>query len=137
MEHLSDEQRKAISKMNVIRLASSLRQIGFSVSDLEGMDKPAMVQAWALAVHEGRDKPEAGVKAEVKSEVSSVDLERQRLEFEMRKWEAEQLRQQQLAEEARQEREAERQERAAERLRQENRATSGSPSPSFSPNSSS
>jgi hypothetical protein len=35
----------------------------------------------ALAVCEGRDTPEAGMKAEAKSEVTAVDLEREQLEF--------------------------------------------------------
>jgi hypothetical protein len=91
MERLTDEQRKAISKLTVARLAVKLSQIGVSESEIEAMNKDAMMHAWALAVFEGRDKP--GAAAEGKSEVASagpdVDLEKKRLEFEMRKWEEE------------------------------------------------
>jgi hypothetical protein len=92
-EHLTDEQRKAISKLTAVRLAARLAQIGVSESELEAMDKAAMMQAWALAVNEGRDNPGAVAAAETKPEVTKVatdvDLERQRLEFEMRQWEEE------------------------------------------------
>jgi hypothetical protein len=91
MERLTEEQRKAISKLTIARLAVKLSQIGVSESEIEAMNKDAMMHAWALAVFDGRDKPEAA--AEGKSEVASagpdVDLEKKRLEFEMRKWEEE------------------------------------------------
>jgi hypothetical protein len=121
MEHLSDEQRKAISKLTAVRLAAKLTQIGVSENEIEGMNKDAMMQAWALAVYEGRDKPAATMVAEVKPEAVQVrygsDLERQRLEFEMRKWEEE--RKEREAERIRQERKEEAERREREEWRRE------------------
>jgi hypothetical protein len=130
MEHLSDEQRKAISKLTLVKLAAKLTQIGVSEGELETMNKEAMMQAWALAVHEGRDKPVAAAVAETEPEVAKVgsgsDFERMRLEFEMRKWEEEKeerIRREKKEEEERIRRERkeeeEKKEREAERIRRE------------------
>jgi hypothetical protein len=92
MDQLPEEQRKAITKLTAVRLAAKLTQIGVSESELEVMNKEAMMHAWASAVLEERDKPVVAEVAEAKPEVKvgyDVALERRRLDFEMRKWEAE------------------------------------------------
>jgi hypothetical protein len=88
MDQLPEEQRKAISKLTAVRLAAKLTQIGVSESELEAMNKEALIHAWASAVLEGCDKPVVAEVAEAKPEVKvgyDVELERRRLDFEMRK----------------------------------------------------
>ena len=80
MDRLNDEQRKAISKLTTTRLAIKLAQTGLNEGELEAMNKEAMVQAWAQAVAAAARPERTGIAYD-------VELEKQRLEFEMRKWE--------------------------------------------------
>jgi colicin import membrane protein len=135
MEKLSEEQRRVISKMNPTALAVKLSRSGVSDDALQHMSREEMLNAWALAVAEGRDKPKEEVFAAAVG--YDAEVEKLRLQFEMRRWEeerkereAERLRQEAIEEEEKREREAERlrqekireegkRERAAERERQE------------------
>lgn len=124
MEKLSEEQRKVISKMNMTALAVKLSRSGVSDDVLQHMSREEMLNAWALAVAEGRDKPKEEIFVEAVAEIKSpatavgydVEVEKLRLQFEMRKWEEE--RKERAAERERQERmaevERERQDRMAE-----------------------
>jgi hypothetical protein len=64
MEKLSEEQRKVISKMNMTALAVKLSRSGVSDDALQHMSREEMLNAWALAVAEGRDKPKEEIFAE-------------------------------------------------------------------------
>ena len=59
MEGLSEARRADIRKMSDLRLAAKLGQAGYSADDLEAMDRPAMLNAWAELVLAGKDKPVA------------------------------------------------------------------------------
>ena len=74
------------------------------------MDRPAMLQAWAEMVAAGKDKPP---KAEVGTLPTGYDpdLERKRLEFEIRKYEEEREERRHREEKEAAEREEERDER--------------------------
>jgi hypothetical protein len=113
MEKFSEEQRKVISKMNVTALVVKLSRSGVSDDALQHMSREEMLNAWALTVAEGRDKPKEEIFAEAVAEVKSpaaavgydAEVEKLRLQFEMRRWEeerkereAECLRQEKLAE---------------------------------------
>jgi hypothetical protein len=81
-------------------------QIGLSEGELERMEREEMMQKWAHAVAEGRDTPVPVevVHAEIKGQEAKFgyeydpELERQRFEFEIRKWEAERARMEQREE---------------------------------------
>ena len=84
MEKLSKPQRELISKMGQTRLVTKLRDAGYSEEDLDVMDRPAMLNAWAECVAAGQDKP----KIAVQTVGYDVELEREKLAFEMRRFEA-------------------------------------------------
>ena len=88
MEKLTKPQRESIQKMSTPRLTHKLLEAGADEQAVEGMDRPAMLQAWAEMVAAGKDKPP---KAEVGTLPTGYDpdLERRRLEFEIRKYEGE------------------------------------------------
>jgi hypothetical protein len=84
MEKLSKPQRELISKMGQTRLVTKLRDAGYSEEDLDVMDRPAMLNARAECVAAGQDKP----KIAVQTVGYDVELEREKLAFEMRRFEA-------------------------------------------------
>ena len=87
MESLTKTQVDAIKKLNTARLITKLAQVGYSEEELDTMDREALMGAWATCVADGKDKPAAPSNP---STGYDVELERQKLEFEMRKFEAEQ-----------------------------------------------
>ena len=87
MERLTKTQVEAIKKLNTARLITKLAQVGYSEEELDTMDREALMGAWATCVADGKDKPAA---PSTPSTGYDVELERQKLEFEMRKFEAEQ-----------------------------------------------
>jgi len=84
MEKLSKSQKELVSKMGQTRLVTKLRDVGYSEEDLDAMDRPAMLNAWAECVAAGQDKP----KIAVQTVGYDVELEREKLAFEMRRFEA-------------------------------------------------
>ena len=76
MERLTSSQQEAISKMGTARLVVKLVKAGFSEAELEKMDRPALMAAWAECVASGKDAP-----APVPSKTFSyrAELERQNL----------------------------------------------------------
>ena len=70
--------------MGQTRLVTKLRDVGYSEEDLDAMDRPAMLNAWAECVAAGQDKP----KIAVQTVGYDVVLEREKLAFEMRRFEA-------------------------------------------------
>jgi hypothetical protein len=85
MENLSDTARASFKKMSDARLAVKLQQVGFTVEEIENMNRQAMLEAWAEIVVQGKDKPLGAPTG-----FSSVELERERLMFEKMKFETEQ-----------------------------------------------
>ena len=87
MEKLPELTRATVTKMSNARLIVKLQQVGFTMEEIEAMDRPAMLNAWAEIILEGRDEPEVTVSAS-----NNGDLERERFEFEKMKFEVERKR---------------------------------------------
>lgn len=98
MESLTKTQVEAIKKLNTARLITKLAQVGYSEEELDTMDREALMGAWATCVADGKDKPAAPSAPTIGYD---VELERQKLEFEMRKFETEQTRSSAIAEKPR------------------------------------
>jgi hypothetical protein len=109
MERLEPSQRESISKMSSDRLRMKLAKAEFDEQQIAAMSREQLIDAWAKAVAEGKDRPPSAAAAHVPAVGYDVELERRRLEFEMRKFELEEAR-----EEKRRREEAE-----AARLREE------------------
>ena len=85
MEKLEISQKESIKKMSSVRLASKLLEAGVEEDKVQAMDRNQLMAAWAEIVLAGKDKPVAAA-----SPLGyDPDLERQRLEFEIRKYEEE------------------------------------------------
>jgi hypothetical protein len=84
MEALSKAQKEAIQKMGQSRLITKLRGAGISEEEVDAMDRAAMITAWAECVAAGKDKPAPGQP----TPGYDVDLERRKLELEIRRFEA-------------------------------------------------
>ena len=86
MDKIDSEQRTAIKKMATERLILYLSRIGIEEDELLSMDRSQLMEAWANAVYEGRDKPPTKVETEIKGD---YDLQLKRLEFEMMRYQEE------------------------------------------------
>jgi len=111
-------QKEAIKKMSNLRLSVKLLEAGFDEAQIQAMDRGQMMAAWAEMVVAGKDKPPtAGVI------LYDPDLEKERLQFEIRRYEDQKAKEEKDAEErrAREEKETEerrlKEERAAEEQR--------------------
>jgi len=82
MEKLDASQKEATKKMSSLRLSVKLLEAGFDEAQIQAMDQGQMMAAWAETVVAGKDKPPT---AEVIG--YDPDLERERLQFEIRKYE--------------------------------------------------
>ena len=85
MERITQAQQAQIKKMSTGRLRLRLLSAGYEEEVLEGMERTALVEAYAQLVAEGAVRPELAVTYD-------PAVERDRLAFEQRKWEAEQQR---------------------------------------------
>jgi len=83
MEKLSKTQKEAIQKMGQSRLIVKLRGVGISEEQVDAMDRAQMLEAWAECVAAGKDKPGAAPTL-----AYDVELERLKLDFEIRRFEA-------------------------------------------------
>ena len=124
MESLPPKTQEQIKKMSTEYLVLKLTKAGLDEEVILKMSREQLMAAWADLVAAGKDKPAAAaVAVGTKSHVAyDPELEKQRLQFEMRKYDedkAERLRQEEKAERLRQEEKVE-----AERLRQEEKAES-------------
>jgi hypothetical protein len=98
MEKLSEHQQELIKKMSTACLISKLIKAGWSEEEVEKLERPGLIKAWAELVATGKDHPPAAVTkgegAEFKGPEIRMcydpELERKRLEFEMNRWEVEQ-----------------------------------------------
>ena len=65
------------------RLRDYLSRAGMPTAAISVLDRPSLLAAWAELVATGRDKPTTRAPA---ATASDPELEKQRLEFEERKW---------------------------------------------------
>jgi len=113
MEKLDASQKDAIKKMSSLRLSVKLLEAGFDEAQIQAMDRGQMMAAWAEIVAAGKDKPPtAGVIG------YDPDLERERLRFEIRRYEDQKVKEEKDAEERRAREEKKTEER---RLKEEQR----------------
>jgi hypothetical protein len=91
MERLEPSQRESISKMSSDRLLMKLAKAEFDEQQIAAMSREQLINAWAKAVAEGKDRPPSAAAVHVPAVGYDVELER-RLEFEMRKFELEEAR---------------------------------------------
>ena len=90
MEKVTETVKADIKKMSDARLISKLSQAGFSSEELETMDRTALMNAWAEIVASGKE-----VKAKAPGPVGyDPEVEKQRLAWEMRRYEDEKKREQ-------------------------------------------
>ena len=88
MDKLSEEKQKDIRKMSNERLVMRLIRVGYSDEEIEGLDRPKLMELWAECVATGKDKtPVAAVKKE--EGVKDPELEKLRLQMEMMKMQME------------------------------------------------
>jgi hypothetical protein len=119
MERLEPSQRESISKMSSDRLRMKLAKAEFDEQQVAAMSREQLLDAWAKAVAEGKDRPPSAAAAHVPAVGYDVELERRRLEFEMRKFELEEARRKEEAEAARLREEREEARRREELQREE------------------
>jgi hypothetical protein len=119
MEKLEPSVRDTIKIMSEERLVVKLLKAGLEEEAIVEMSRKQLVNAWAELVPAGREQPNEALAAAGKVLGYDMDLERQRLAFEMKKFEREiAIKEERLAREA-----AEKEERlAAERKREEREA---------------
>ncbi len=122
MDRLSEKQREAIKRMTDTRLIAKLVKAGYTIEQVEAMDRKTLMETWAECVATGNDKPVAEA-ATGGGTGYDPEIERQRLEFERNRFEWEKMkREEEKAERVKQEEKAERLRLEAERLRQEEKA---------------
>ena len=76
---------QAIKKLGTSRLISKLLSVGYTEEALDAMSRDAMLQAWAVCVASGKDKPAFASPAVTGYD---VELEREKFDFERRKFDA-------------------------------------------------
>jgi hypothetical protein len=105
MEKLESSVRDTIKKMSKERLVKKLLKAGLEEEEaIAEMSREQLVNAWAELVATGCDQPKEALAAAGKALGYDVDLERQRLAFEMKKFEREMaLKEERLAAERRRE----------------------------------
>jgi hypothetical protein len=88
MEKLEPTARKSIEKMNTDRLRMKLAIAGVNEEEVAGMSREQLMHAWAEIVAAGGEvvagKAEAAAEVTAKIPAYDVELERQRLAFEMK-----------------------------------------------------
>ena len=112
MEALSTEKQASIHKRSSERLRVYLIKAGKDEDDVMSWDRDRLMEEWALEI----GKEEEGFKASPASPAETdSELQKRRLEFEMRKYEAEKEFEIRKFEEEKEKREEERKEREEER----------------------
>ena len=92
MNKLEKTKQAELRKMSDARLVSKLTQSGCSLESVESMDRMAMLDKWAEVVLAGKDvSVNLGGATAASASVSGYDieLERRRLDFQMKQWEQE------------------------------------------------
>ena len=103
MDKLDKKQKEAITKLSTVRLSAKLALAGLDEEELETLNREQLLEKWAEIVVAGKAVPSAS------KGVSSIEIEREKLQFEKEKFaaEAEERRLSREAEERRVIREAE------------------------------
>ena len=86
MDRLTEGKRAEVKKMADARLVSKLLQTGMPLEEVERLDRGGLMNAWAERIIEGR---EAATAVGAPKIMGDPDLERRRLEFEIRRYEEE------------------------------------------------
>jgi hypothetical protein len=87
MDMLSEGKQKEVKKMSDARLVSKLTQAGYNAEQIEAMDRVAMMNAWAEIVASGKETSAAvGVPSKIGYD---PEVEKQRLAWEMKRYEEE------------------------------------------------
>lgn len=94
MEKLSESRRETVKKMSDVRLTNKLLQLGLTLEQLEAMDRPGMLNAYAELILAGKDKPPATAVATpvaapsgMAMMVADPEMQKQILQLEMAKLE--------------------------------------------------
>jgi chromosome condensin MukBEF ATPase and DNA-binding subunit MukB len=88
MEQLDPKQKEHVSKMSTVRLIAKLIQIGHTEDELADLQRGDLQTLYAKAILSGSDKPEA--KAALTPSGVESKLERDRLTFEITKFQQQQ-----------------------------------------------
>ena len=89
MEQLNPKQKEYVSKMSTVRLTAKLIQIGHTEDELADLERADLQTLYAKAILSGSDKPQA--KADpAPSGVAESQLDRDRLTFEINKFQQQQ-----------------------------------------------
>jgi len=92
MEQLEQSQRESIKKMSTDRLRTKLADIGLDTKQLTEMTREQLLDTWTEVVFCMKDIPPMAVATKVPTVGYDVELEKMRLEFEMKKFETEEAR---------------------------------------------
>ena len=92
MEQLDPSQRESVKKMSTERLRTKLTEVGFDETKLAEMQCEPLLDAWAKVVLGSQDLPPPEAAAKAPTVGYDIELERKRLEFEMKKFELEEAR---------------------------------------------
>lgn len=84
MDKLNIAKQAEIKKMSTVRLTTKLTQADFTLEQLETMDRPAMLEAWAEIVAAGKEITITGAKTAPLN--IDRDFEREKFEFEKMKF---------------------------------------------------
>jgi hypothetical protein len=76
MKRLEPSQRESISKMSSDRLRVKLAEAEFDEQQIAAMSREQLINAWAKAVAEGKDRPPSAAAAHVPAVGYDVELER-------------------------------------------------------------
>ena len=89
MERLNPTQLESVKKMSQVRLVLKLSQAGYPVEQLEKMERQELLNLWAECVLTGKDvTPPVTTATPTASLGYDVELERQKLQLEIRRFEA-------------------------------------------------
>jgi hypothetical protein len=92
MEQLDPSQRESVKKMSTERLRTKLTEVGFDETKVNEMQREQLLDAWAKVVLGSQDLPPPEAAAKAPTVGYDVELEKRRLEFEMKKFELEEAR---------------------------------------------
>ena len=89
MNQLPKTEADSVKKMSITRLISKLTKAGYSIEDIEQMNREAMMEAWATCIIDGTDKREAAAKEGAEGAEGPDKLEREKLDFKKKKFDLE------------------------------------------------
>ena len=89
MERLDPKQLESVKKMSQVRLLLKLSQAGYPEEQLEKMERQDLLNLWAECILAGKDvTPPVAAATPTASLGYDVELERQKLQLETRRFEA-------------------------------------------------